>query len=144
MLALIVSLSYLTSSSGYNNVCRPVPIYDARKTGFSLSTYSSKLGRHYEELKNNSIVIVTFTIGAFKLKPDRVPDNGPKDLDTSLSFNIKDVILLADPDREFVHSGLPLEDPWGVELIAPPSLDDITGEDDKENIPPLEAVDREI
>lgn len=90
--------------------------------------------------------MVTFTVGSFKLKPDRVPDNGPRDLDTSMSFNIKDVILLADGARDYIDRGLPSEeDPWGVELVPPPAPhSELSFGEDKENIPPMAGIYQEI
>lgn len=116
-----------------------VPIYDARKEQFSLAHYTSKLPRYSEELQNNSIVAVTFTLGTYTLRADRVPDGGPSDLNMALSFNIKDVILLSDDIGPVISKPLEFAEPWGVLAVE-------TGYDghvsspssDQENIPPLE------
>lgn len=70
-----------------------------------------------------------------------MPDGGPMNLTKSLSFNIRDVILLTDSIGPTVPLPLPPDDHWGVEI---PASRQSSPSSDKENIPPLEAVEEVI
>lgn len=93
---------------------RVVPIYDGTINPFTLSTYH-KLERYRQELQQNSVVMVTFTVGAYTLPSEKVPADAMPGLDTRVSFNIKDVVLIAPSSVDF-HEKVPSgEEPWGVE-----------------------------
>lgn len=91
-----------------------VPIYDGTVTPFTLSTYG-KLNRYREELQQNSVVMVTFTVGAYNLPIEKVPMDAMPGLDTRVSFNIKDVLLIAHSSVDFREKMPSGEEPWGVE-----------------------------
>lgn len=81
-----------------------------------------KLKRHYEELAPNTIVIVTFTIGCYRLQPHKTPEDASSELDTSVSFNVKHVIILGTIEGDFVNRPPPERDPWGLkrQRLPPP------------------------
>lgn len=93
-----------------------VPIYNGTVNPFTLSTYHN-LERYSEELQENSVVMVTFTIGAYPLSADKVPLDAMPGLDTRVSFNIKDVVLIAPSSVDFREKNPSGEEPWGVERI---------------------------
>jgi hypothetical protein len=84
-----------------------VPVYDGRKP-FKLSTYGS-LQPYNDELDTNSDVMVIFTIGSYK-DSCACESHG-----LVLSFNIQDVILLAEYDSAMESSTITSSEESGVE-----------------------------
>ena len=81
-------------------------MYDGRKP-FKLSTYGSL--RNFHELDTNSAVMVIFTISSYR-------DSRSSELDDLvMSFNIQDVILLADYDGATEPDAVTFSDAIGVE-----------------------------
>lgn len=106
-----------------------------------MANFKSKLKRIDRELQDDSVVVVTFTLGSYPLRPDRIPDEGPADMKTALSFNIKDVILLS--DAVYGDSRMPhyLAETWGIRPYQMhPDNDEITDEAESDDIPPLEPM----
>lgn len=102
-----------------------------------MTNFKSKLKRIDHELQDESVVVVTFTLGSYPLRPDRVPDEGPAGLKTALSFNIKDVILLSDAVYGDSRMPLYLAETWG---IRPYRMHPENDEVDDDDIPPLEPM----
>lgn len=89
------------------------------------------------------MVLVTFTVGSFKLRDERFPDNAPEGLEYSMSLNLKEVILLAEGVRPYSGRVCAVDEPLGV---VPPEpavviIRSPSGNIDKENIRPLVPVD---
>jgi hypothetical protein len=106
-----------------------VPAYDGRKP-FKLSTYGS-LRNFHDELNANSAVMVIFTISSYKDSRGREPD------DLVLSFNIQDVILLADYDPATEPSAITFSNAIGVEpeeVVQNADLQDALEEVDEEEV----------
>lgn len=59
--------------------------------------------------------MVTFTVGAYTLPVDKVPLDAMPGLDTRVSFNIKDVVLIAASTVDFREKMPSGEEFWGVE-----------------------------
>lgn len=122
-----------------------VPIYDGRSDGFSLANFKNKLKCINREIEDESIVVVTFTLGSYPLREDCVPDEGPADLKTVLSFNIKDVILLADAVHGNSRMPLSQSELWGVNPFQMhPEHGDSMDEDEQDDVPPLEPMVEEV
>jgi hypothetical protein len=97
-------------------------VYDGRKP-FGLSTYGS-LWNFHDELDANSTVMVIFTISSYRDNQGREPD------DLVLSFNIQDVILLADYNPATELSAITFSDVIGVEaeeVVKNMDLQDVLG-----------------
>lgn len=90
-------------------------------------------------------MVVTFTLGSYPLRPDRVPDEGPSDLKTVLSFNIKDVILLSDAVHGDSRMPLYASELWGVKPFQMhPDDTENMDEDEEDDVPPLEPMVEEV
>lgn len=120
-----------------------VPIYDGRSDGFSLTNFKSKLKRINREIQDESVVVVTFTLGSYPLRADRVPDEGPADLKAVLSFNIKDVILLSDALHGDSRMPLYQSETWGIKPFEMHSTQNVE-EDVQDDVPPLEPMVEEV
>lgn len=94
-----------------------VPVYDCRYgKGFKLASLEEQqLPVYRGEIFENSIVFIVFTVGYYEPHADRRPDSSI-DFHFSLSLNIKYVVLLADPERDYTATDLPDEQPWGVTM----------------------------
>lgn len=94
-----------------------VPVYDCRNgRGFKLASLEEQnLPVYRGEIFENSIVFIVFTVGYYEPHPDRRPDSSI-DFRFTLSLNIKYVVLLGDPEREYTATDLPGDEPWGITM----------------------------
>ena len=70
--------------------CAAVPIYDGRTTTFTLSNFRKALPQMSEDITIGSAILVTFTLHVYKRTMNETPYS-------NVSFNVHDVIVLADP-----------------------------------------------
>lgn len=70
--------------------------------------------------------MVTFTLGSYPLRPEKIPEGAVPGLELCISFNIKHVILLYDATVQWGERAVIREQPWGV--LAPDNSQEVPSE----------------